>query len=301
VIPYVHVGVLRLGPLPIQPFGVLVALGVILGISLANWRGRQLGVDANQLQSFIKWFLIAGFVGGHVLDALLYHPSEVFRHPAILFALWQGLSSFGGFFGAVLGAVAWKYYDTREVMHWGRHLSVVRPVRRAKPASILPYADVVLAVFPVAWVFGRAGCAVVHDHPGVRVASGSWLSVAYGPGPVDTFGFIELRHGTEPRYDLGLLEMMFACVVATAFATTWRRRGAPGWYVVASCILYAPVRFGLDFLRLDDLAGGDERYAGLTPAQWACLGLFLFGVAMAARLVACVRRRTRLAASPREE
>ena len=35
--------------------------------------------------------------------------------------------------------------------------------------------------------------------------------------------------------------------------------------------MYAPARFGLDFLRATDVARPDQRYAGLTPAQWACL------------------------------
>jgi phosphatidylglycerol:prolipoprotein diacylglycerol transferase len=41
------------------------------------------------------------------------------------------------------------------------------------------------------------------------------------------------------------------------------------------------VRFGLDFLREGHdtiIAGGDPRYAGLTPAQWACFGLLAVGL-----------------------
>ena len=32
------------------------------------------------------------------------------------------------------------------------------------------------------------------------------------------------------------------------------------------------------FARARDLAGADARYAGLTPAQWACFGLLGMGV-----------------------
>lgn len=179
MIPYIHVEVLRIGPLALQPFGILVAIVVMLGVSLASRRARQLGMDAGQLRSFITWFLVAGFVGGHVFDSIFYHPREVLEHPWMLLALWSGLSSFGGFFGAVLGAVAWKYYDTREVIGLGSYFHLVRPVRRDKPIPILPFADVILAVFPVAWIFGRAGCAVVHDHPGARASAASWLAVAF--------------------------------------------------------------------------------------------------------------------------
>lgn len=284
MIPYLHVNPLKVGPLPLQPFGMLVALGVLIGVSLAVRRARRLGLDVAQLQGMLTWILVPGFIGGHVFDALLYHPREVLERPWMLLALWDGLSSFGGFTGAVIGLAVWKYYDARPWRRVGRLLELPRLRRRERPRRVLPFADVVLAVFPVAWIFGRAGCAVVHDHPGARAPHDSPLAVAYGPGPIDDFGWFELRHGTTPRYDLGLLEMLLTILLAAAFALTWRRGGASGWYAVAACVLYAPMRFALDFLRVSAAEGGDLRYAGLTPAQWACLALFLFGVALGFRV-----------------
>jgi phosphatidylglycerol:prolipoprotein diacylglycerol transferase len=284
MIPYIHIDPVHLGPLAIQPFGVLVATGVLLGIHLALRRARRLGMDTAQLSSFITWFLVSGFIGAHVFDSVFYHPSEVLGRPWTLLTIWGGLSSFGGFVGAACGAVAWKYFEPRhsatsKVGTWGW------PVRRVRPIRILPYSDVILAVFPVAWIFGRAGCSVVHDHPGARASAESWFAVAYGPGPVQDFGLFELRHGIEPRYDLGLLEMLFAIALAAMFAVTWRRTRATGWYIVAACAVYSPVRFLLDFLRLQDADGGDLRYASLTPAQWACIGLFGFALALGVKLL----------------
>ncbi len=47
---------------------------------------------------------------------------------------------------------------------------------------ILPFADLILSVFPVAWVFGRSGCSVVHDHPGMKAdRRARCLAVAFGP------------------------------------------------------------------------------------------------------------------------
>ena len=45
-------------------------------------------------------------------------------------------------------------------------------------------------------------------------------------------------------------------------------------------MLYAPLRFGLDFLRNTDLAGFDIRHFGLTAAQWAMVALFFAGIWM---------------------
>jgi phosphatidylglycerol:prolipoprotein diacylglycerol transferase len=158
--------------------------------------------------------------------------------------------------------------------------------------QLMPFADVVMAVFPVAWIFGRAGCSVVHDHPGAKASPNSWFAVAYGPGKVTNFDWFQLRHGFEARYDLGLLEMLFAILLAIAFTLTWRNRRADGWYVVAASVIYAPVRFLLDFLRLTEPEGGDLRYALLTPAQWACIGLFVFGGWLAFRLVRVLRHES---------
>jgi phosphatidylglycerol:prolipoprotein diacylglycerol transferase len=276
MIPYIHVPDLHIGPLPLHPFGILVATGVLVGSSVATRRARTLGYDLVQFNSFVTWMLVCGFVLSHVLDSLFYHWDEVLKRPWSLAMPWEGLSSFGGFVGALVGIVLWRYFI----------IDGPRLRKRARPHPILPFADLVLAVFPLGWAFGRAGCSTVHDHPGARATADTLLAVAYplrpGEGTVTKIGFIELIVGHDPRFDLGLLELMFTVIVAICFALTWRRRLATGTYVVVSSLAYAPVRFAMDFLRIPPSEGGDPRYAGLTPAQWSCFALFLFGLTMIA-------------------
>lgn len=289
MIPYILVEPIRIGGVTLHPFGFLVVIAVVLGTSLAVRRAKRLGLDENELRSFVGWILVPGFVGAHVLDALFYSPRLVVEDPWMLLRLWAGIGSFGGFAGATLGAIAWKYYTTKPVLSLGWLGTIVRPVRRAHAAKLLSFADVVLAVFPVSWIFGRAGCAVAHDHPGHDAARASWWTVEYGPGPVSDFGLFQLRHGNQPRYDLGLLEMFFAMALAAAFALTWRGKHRTGVYVVATCLAYAPVRFLMDFLRAPAGAGGDARYASLTPAQWSCFALFAGGILLARHVRAAGR------------
>lgn len=234
----------RLPPIPIsiKPFGVLVATGVYAGGFLALRQGKKLGLDERTLFSFILWVVGIGFVGGHVLDAIFYYPERMLSDPLSVIRLWDGLSSFGGFVGAAGGAWLWRW-------------------RHGTP--MLPYADVVASAFPVGWVFGRAGCALAHDHPGL--SSTAWFAVRYPTGG---------------RFDLGLYEMLLTIPIAAAFLVLRQRPRPWGFYLAVMSIAYAPWRFALDFLRARDTPITDPRYGALTPAQWACFGLLGVGLWM---------------------
>ncbi len=284
MIPYIHVPHLHLAGFSLPPFLLLVLSGVVVGVVLALARGRKEGCPPGVLGSFIVAILLGGFIGSHVFEMVFYRPDELLKYPSSIFVLWAGMSSFGGFLGALVGALVFKYYESREILVFGPW-ALVAPQRRKRPIKILPLSDIILAVFPIAWTLGRAGCAVAHDHPGKRASTDNIFAVAYGPGPVGDFGLFELRYGVEPRFDLGLLEMLFALFLSIAFITTWKKGGARGWYVVSACVLYAPVRFGMDFLRIQDTASADLRYLFLTPAQWLTLLMLLFGLLLGRKII----------------
>jgi phosphatidylglycerol:prolipoprotein diacylglycerol transferase len=274
VIPAVEIYPWRIGPVPIQPFGVLVALGLVAGYQVAKRRAPLYGVARADLDSFVWWMLGMAFVMGHVLDEIFYHPDVLRQYPWTLLAIWEGQSSYGGFVGAVAGGVLWSFVERRPGPPFLR--------LRAERRPILAVSDLVASVFPIGWMFGRAGCALVHDHLGVPATSP--LAVEFGPGPVTSYGLFAVHHGDAPRYDLGLLEVFFTVAIALVFAVMWRKKRPVGSYLVALCLVYPPVRFVLDFWRLGGDDGGDERYLRLTPAQWACFAFFLVGVWLVTRL-----------------
>ena len=285
MIPYIFVPDLKVGPLTLHPFGLLVATGVILGTWLATRRAKARGLDLDKLNSFITWMLIVGFLCGHMLDQIFYHWPEFVRRPWSIFLLYEGLSSFGGFTGALIGIVLWKYFEAVpafRIPFFGFTIPKYR--RRDRVMPILPFADIILSVFPVAWVFGRSGCSVVHDHPGALATPQTLLAVAFP----DRFT-IEALHransfalvtGTHPQFDLGLLEMLFTVILASMLALTWHKKLTTGSYIVMTTICYAPVRFAMDYLRVKDVDQADPRFHGLTPAQWESIALFIFGLVM---------------------
>jgi phosphatidylglycerol:prolipoprotein diacylglycerol transferase len=101
--------------------------------------------------------------------------------------------------------------------------------------------------------------------------SNAWFAVQYPGGG---------------RFDLGLYEMLLTIPLAVTFLFLMRRPRPPGFFLGIMCIAYAPTRFALDFLRVNEQEYGhqaDPRYGGLTPAQWGCLLLLGAGVWFAYR------------------
>lgn len=238
--------------LSIQPFGVLVATGVLLGAWVAGRFARRNELDPIATGDLVTYAVVTGFIFGYFLNGFFYEREtflEVLRHPSLFFSTWLGLSSYGGFFGGILGCFLWRY---------------------RKKMPLLPYANAVCFALPFGWLFGRMGCFVVHDHPG---------KVTDFPLAVADYHFGAPPY--QPRHDLGLYEVIFTLLIIALFVWLERRRRRPvGFYCVLLPLLYAPVRFFLDFLRAPPLEGGDVRYAGLTPAQWSSLLMVAVGWAV---------------------
>lgn len=81
------------------------------------------------------------------------------------------------------------------------------------------------------------------------------------PSALPQFGF----------HDLGWYEFLYLILVVgpvTMLVDMKPRR--PGTFVALFILLYMPVRFAIDVLRVADV-----RYRGLTPAQWAAIVMLL--------------------------
>lgn len=242
MIPYISATEVKLFGLTFHAFGFLVAIGVLLGHWVIVRRAHQLGLrPMSVVDGFTLTIYVAGFVAGHMLDTIFYHPEVLREGLSELFMIHHGLSSFGGIIGSVLGGTL--YIVWRRLPRW-------------------VFADLATYTFPFGWLLGRAGCAVVHDHPG-RLSS-SALAVRFPDGA---------------RFDLGLIEFALTPLLIALVVAVSRKTRRPGMIAGSLAVAYPLMRFPLDFLRATDLGpDSDPRYAGLTPAQWACFAFMAFGV-----------------------
>ena len=245
MLPYINQPRLSLGPITIYAFGVMVAIAMLVGMRLVRRRATADGLDRLVADRLVTWILAGGFIGAHLVDRLVYFPAQTLERPQTIFFFWQGLSSFGGFLGAIVAAVMF-----------------FRRVPEAA-AQRWRYLDTIAFGFPFGWIFGRTGCFLAFDHPG---------------SPTHFF-LAEMDRDGVVRHNLGLYEALYTILFAAPFYLLGRQsRRHPGFYVGLLAVVYAPVRFMFDFLRTVDV-----RYFGLTPGQWGSLALIVVGVLIVRR------------------
>lgn len=269
---------------PIQSFGIIVAAGVLIGAALLRRYAEWHGVSDDHIRGLTGWITICGFLGAHVFDAIAYHqgpwgplnndPSSWWFLPRglwpsnwpLIFRIWDGISSYGGFLGGAMG-FAWYVW-------WKR-----QPVRL--------FADIAIVGLLPAFSIGRIGCTVVSDHIGALVDRSAWyasLAMEYPTSlNMDAIHDLVKNHpelATKPSllaWNLGFIEFLYlvpvnALILWLAFRS--KKRINTGFLTALTGVLYAPVRFFLDYLRP---ANTDPRYLGFTFAQWA--SILAFGAA----------------------
>ncbi len=242
-LPYQAIPPLELGPLKFYPFGFLVGIAIIFGTVMASKRATKVGLDEKVVAELALWAIIPGMIGAHLYSAIFYFPEKIADDWLYLFKIWDGISSFGGFIGGTLGVIGY--------------------LKRSK-IPVWPYADTVIWGFAFAWIFGRTGCTVAFDHPGLVTdfAMGMpypWELDGEPPGTI--------------RHNLGFYEMLYTLFICGVFWLNRKRALPAGWFCAVALLLYTPVRFSLDFLR-----AADKHYLGLTAGQYAAIGFFVLAL-----------------------
>ncbi|HLL54625.1 MAG TPA: prolipoprotein diacylglyceryl transferase family protein [Myxococcaceae bacterium] len=252
------------GSLKLEPFGIFAAAGIYLAASLAARMAKKQGEDVLPLLDYAPWGVGGGIVMGHFVHLFLYHPEELWGKvlwgsEALgtawqILRVWDGLSSFGGLLGGVIAAAI--YFRVKGISFWR-------------------YADAFALGVAPGWGVARVGCFAVHDHPGTR--SDFFLAVDFPGGP---------------RHDLGLYDALALFAFAGVLFALRRAGAMTGRLLPLLAVMYGIQRFFTDFLRATDVVYRDKRYFDLTPAQYGCILLVIFGIYQIAK------RRAPAAAPP---
>lgn len=111
---------IHIGPLEIRFYGLLIMLGVLVAMNLAQREARRRGRDVDLLWEALPWVLIGGIAGARLWHVFTPPPSMVavgitteyyLTHPLELIAIWRGGL---GIPGAVIGGVLALYLFVRK-------------------------------------------------------------------------------------------------------------------------------------------------------------------------------------------
>lgn len=128
---------LMIGPLALNFYGLMVALGVLAALVLFRLTAPTRGLTPGQARDFCFWMILAGLIGSR-LFYVLFHWPEFAGQPASVLAYWRGGLMFQG---GVLTALAVAPFFLRryQLPFW-------------------PTADVMAPSLALGQCFGRLGC-----------------------------------------------------------------------------------------------------------------------------------------------
>jgi phosphatidylglycerol:prolipoprotein diacylglycerol transferase len=128
----------RLGPLTIHTYGVLVALGFMLGITVAYRNARRAGIDADRIGDLGVWLVLAGMLGGKLFHIIFFWDDFRAGWRAVgIASLREGFVFFGGFIAAMVVTILYT---------------------RRKGLPLMKVADAFAPGAALGHAFGRLGC-----------------------------------------------------------------------------------------------------------------------------------------------
>lgn len=234
----------KIGNFPINTYGVLLAVGLMLALFTASRLAERDGIKRERIYDLGLWTIIGGLLGSKILMIFTEENANVFS----LDFLRSGGVYYGGLIGGFLTAVALTYYYKLDF--W-------------------KIADAFAPGVALGQVFGRQGCFAAgccwgkptdsifgvhfteqaHEFTGVPI---------YGPTNEDLY-----LHPTQ------LYESITMLIVFGFLVWLHRNKKFDGQVLIAYGIIYALVRFTIEFFR-DDPRGnlfGLTALTGLSTSQ----------------------------------
>jgi prolipoprotein diacylglyceryl transferase len=249
VIPSPSSGSIHLGPLRLNAYGLMIALGVIVAVRIAGRRAENKGVGTTEdISSIAMWAVPAGVLGGRAYHVLTdYERFQGQWFDAI--KIWQGGL---GIWGGVTVGVAVGWWCARR-----RGLDAWWIISCAAPA------------IAIAQAIGRWGNWFNQELFG-RPTSLPWAL------EVSSEVAVKAGYTAGTTFHPTFLYESVGCVVLAWLLIRLEGRIVPArgrlfaWYVAG----YTVLRFGTESLRID----ASHNVGGMRLNQWVALGVFAAAV-----------------------
>jgi phosphatidylglycerol:prolipoprotein diacylglycerol transferase len=254
--------ILRLGPITIYSYGLMMAIGFIAGDFILTRECRRRGITTDYANGIVVWGAIGGIAGARIYDVFDNWSAYAGNPWSIVFS-GAGFVWYGGFIGGVTAAaIVSRYYQ----------VPILRSFDMCAPALILGQA------------FGRIGCLLSGDGDWGMPSTLPWamafpnaivgwnsrtvLKLDSGGNLVSGF-FPGVRVHPAPVYESILYTAIFC------YMWSIRKKAPEGRLLCLYLILEGLARFMVEFIRVN------QRIAfGLSEAQLISLVMIICGLAL---------------------
>ena len=118
-----HDPVFRLGILPVHPFGLCAAIGIVVGYALALWIALRAGLPARYLPGMLVVVVLGAFIVARI-GFVLAHPTLAGDGAQGVLAFWRGgLSLPAGVFGGAVLLAVYTWARRESLWRWADVLS----------------------------------------------------------------------------------------------------------------------------------------------------------------------------------
>ena len=238
--------ILKIGPVTVKGYGLMIAIGFIVAIYVGEWLARKKEIDDQQIFPMAVWCLAMGFLGAKVLYCIVDFETLIKAPQLVLTG--NGFVVYGGIISGVLTGYLYC---------------------KAKKLYFLDYFDVILPSVAITQGFGRIGCFLA--------------GCCYGRRTDSAFG-VTFHHSDFAPNDVKLIPtqlissagLFILAIILINYLLRSKRSGATGALYM---ILYSIGRFLIEFLR------GDSRgeVAFLSTSQFISLFILCIGFVLLVR------------------
>ncbi|MFM7363388.1 MAG: prolipoprotein diacylglyceryl transferase [Cuspidothrix sp.] len=243
--------VVKLGPLVIRWYGLLIALSVLLGVTLSQYLAKRRHVNPDLISDLSIW-LVIGAIPAARLYYVLFQWSEYSQQPQRIIAIWQGgIAIHGAIIGGVMAALIFA---------------------RLNKISFWQLTDLVAPSLILGQAIGRWGNFFNSEAFGIPTDLPWKLYITPDRRPVDLVNF-EYFHPTF-LYESLWNFMVFALLLTLFFRTVSKKPSLKvGTLFLVYWIAYSLGRFWIEGLRTDSLMLGPLRMAQMVSLGGMTLGL----------------------------
>lgn len=115
---------ISIGPIKIYWYGIIIALAMLIGISLATKEAQKLGLEEDTMVDMTLWAIPIGFIGAR-LYYVLFKWDYYIQNPSEIIAIWNGGIAIYG--GLIAGGLAVYWFARRKKMTLTLLLDILAP------------------------------------------------------------------------------------------------------------------------------------------------------------------------------